>query len=177
MLSNFETDMTNLDYRNQHFFFVVLLLLLMVSNDIETNPGPQQDDSSERSMIARLERELNATKRLVEKQGQQIESLLHSKQGNRVEIEMGKIQDEVIMLKETSSIQNSLTKKHKSELATFEYDLASLKKLFNQLKTDFKHVSSISINDLKSIKETCAENETHIKNERVSKEELKNTVW
>ena len=172
--------MNILEYNNQHFYAVVLLMLLMIANDIETNPGPQNGDrneSSERSMIAKLEKELNATKRLVEKQGLQIESLLNSKQGNRVEIELGKIQDEVIMLRETSSIQNSLTKKHKSELATFEYDLASLKKLFNQLKTDFKHVSSISINDLKSIKETCVENETHIKNERISKEELKNTVW
>ena len=172
--------MTILKYKNQHFFVVVLLILLMTANDIETNPGPQQgdrNDSSERSVIAKLEKELNATKRLVEKQGLQIESLLNSKQSNRVEIGLGKLQDEVIMLKETSSIQNSLTKKHKSELATFEYDLASLKKLFNQLKTDFKHVSSISMNDLKSIKETCAVNETHIKNERISKEELKNTVW
>ena len=172
--------MSNLKYKNQHFSVVVLLLLLMVSNDVERNPGPQQgerNESSERSMISRLEKELNATKRLVEKQGLQIESLMSSKHGNRVENELGKLQDEVIMLKETSSIQNALTKKHKSELATFEYDLASLKKLFNQLKTDFKHVSSISMNDLKSIKETCAENETHIKNERMSKEELKNTVW
>ena len=169
------------DYKNQHFCIVVLSILLMVSNDVETNPGPQQGDGkepSERSLIAKLEKELNATRRLVEKQGEQIDSLLSKKHGgNRIEIELGKLQDEVIMLKETSSIQNSLTKKHKSELATFEYDLASLKKLFNQLKTDFKHVSSISINDLKSIKETCAENETHIKNERISKEELKNTVW
>ena len=172
--------MTNVEYKNQHFFAVVLLILLMVSNDIESNPGPPQgerNESSERSLITRLEKELNATKKLVEKQGLQIESLMNSRHGNRVEIELGKIQDEVIMLKETSSIQNALTKKHKSELATFEYDLASLKKLFNQLKTDFKHVSSISINDLKSIKETCSENEIHIKNERVSKEELKNTVW
>ena len=128
-------------------------------------------------MIAKLEKELNATKRLVEKQGAQIESLLNAKHSNRLETELGKLQDEVIMLKETGSIQSSLTKKHKSELATFEYDLASLKKLFNQLKTDFKHVSSISINDLKSIKETCNENEIHIKHERTSKEELKNTVW
>ena len=172
--------MTNVEYKNQHFSAVLLLILLMVSNDIERNPGPPQgekNESSERSLIVRLEKELNATRKLVEKQGLQIESLLHSKQGNRAEIELGRVQDEVIMLKETSSIQNALTKKHKSELATFEYDLASLKKLFNQLKTDFKHVSSISINDLKSIKETCSENETHIRSERVSKEELKNTVW
>lgn len=172
--------MTNMEYKNRHFFVVVLLILLMVSNDIERNPGPQQgerNESSERSMITKLEKELNATRKLVEKQGLQIESLMNSRHGNRVEIELGKLQDEVIMLKETGSIQNALTKKHKSELATFEYDLASLKKLFNQLKTDFKHVSSISINDLKSIKETCTENEMHIKNERISKEELKNTVW
>ena len=169
-----------LKHTNQHFSFIVLLILLMIANDIEANPGPQQPDkneSPERSQIAKLERELNATKRLVEKQSSQIETLLNSKHHNRVEIELGKLQDEVIMLKETSSIQNSLTKKHKSELATFEYDLASLKKLFNQLKTDFKHISTISINDLKSIKETCNENEIHIRNEKISKEELKNTVW
>ena len=62
------------------------------------------------------------------------------------------------------------------ELATFEYDLTSLKKSCNQLRSDFKHVSTINLNELKSIKDKCQENERHLKEEQSSKAELRKTV-
>ena len=53
------------------------------------------------------------------------------------------------------------------ELATFEYDLTTLKKSCNQLRSDFKHISSINLNELKTIKDQCHQNELHLKEEQV----------
>ena len=149
--------------------------------------------------LSRLERELLSTKRIgkaclfsnvfakktafshnfaVERQSLQIENLVESsRRKSQFEEEIMRLQDDVVVLKETASIQPAIAKRHQSELATFEYDLTALKKMVSQLKSDFKHSTNINLNELKVIKDQCQQNQDRLQDEQASKIGLKNTVW
>ena len=83
------------------------------------------------------------------------------------------IRHEIDNLREKSSIQMAFSKRQKTDLSTTEFEINSLKKSVNQNKSELKHLGTVAMHDLKSLKQETDLHLTLIKKEQSENEQFR----